>query len=118
MSKSGELKHDSGGNLILTRGSHFEGRLSFEGIARLCSFFKGEITSPGILIVEEEGRVEGKILVKELVVKGWVKGEIEASGQVSLLSGSEFYGSIQAGKLHIEPGAFFEGASLNKSSSN
>lgn len=99
-------------SVILTRGAYFEGRLSFEGMARLSGRFKGEIISEGVLIIDLGAKVEGYISVGELIVKGWVKGEAVAHQKISLLSGSEFYGAVSSPQLHIEEGAHFEGASV------
>ncbi len=97
-------------HLILSRGTHFEGRLCFDGISRLCGFFKGEIISPkGILIIEKEGRAEARIDTQEVIVKGWMKGEIKASHKITLINGAEFYGTLSAPKLQIEEEALFEG---------
>lgn len=99
-------------SVILTKGACFEGRLSFEGIARLCGRFKGEIISKGILIIDPEARVEGCVVVGKLIVKGWIKGEVTAHQKISLISGSEFYGTLNSPKLYIEEGALFEGSSV------
>ena len=101
-----------GTNVILTRGASFEGRLSFEGIARLCGRFKGEIMSKGVLIVETEAQVEAKICIGKLILKGLLKGEVKAQQEIKLLSGSKFYGVLDTPQLHVEPGALFEGASV------
>lgn len=99
-------------HLILTRGAAFKGCLNFEGVARINGSFQGEIAGPGTLIIEPEGRVEAEVRVQEVVVKGWMKGAIKSSQVVSLMKNSEFYGTIQALKLHIESGACFVGESL------
>ena len=95
-------------HLILTKGTRFEGRLSFEGIARVNGYFKGEIITPGMLVIESAGRVEAKISAQDVIIKGWVKGEIQAHGQVRLVKGSEFYGSLSSPKLHIESGLYLK----------
>ena len=99
-------------NVILTRGAFFEGRLGFEGVARLCGRFQGEIVSKGTLIVESDAHVEARISVGKLVLKGWMRGEVKASQKISLLKGSEFYGTLNSPQLHVEEGALFEGASM------
>ena len=104
-------------NVILTRGASFEGRLGFEGIARLCGRFKGEIISQGILIVEPGAHVEARASIGELILRGWMKGEVTAHRKINLIKGSEFYGALSSPQLHIEEGALFEGASLKTSSS-
>ena len=102
-------------NVILTRGAFFEGRLGFEGIARLCGRFEGEVFSQGVLIVEPGANVTAKISVGELILRGWMKGEVSAQRKISLIKGSEFYGALSTPQLHIEEGAFFEGASVKAS---
>ena len=102
-------------NVILTRGAFFEGRLGFEGSARLCGKFKGEIVSEGLLIVEPSARVEAKVVVGELVLKGQMKGEVTARRKIHLLSGSHFYGVLNTPNLNVEEGALFEGTSVKSS---
>ena len=104
-------------NVILTQRAVFEGRMSFEGSACICGRFKGEIVGAGVLIIEPGARVEAQVEVKELILKGWMKGEVTASERIHLLSGSEFYGALSAPQLNIEEGALFEGASVKKESS-
>ena len=99
-------------SVILTRGAFFEGRLSFEGSARLLGRFKGDIVSSGVLIVEPEAHVEANAEVGSLILKGWMKGEVRALNKIELLKGSEFYGKLIAPQLHVEKGALFEGTSL------
>ena len=99
-------------SVILTRGASFEGRMSFEGTARLCGSFKGEIISEGRLIIEPEARVEAHILIGELILKGWMKGEVKAHRKIHILNGSEFHGTLNAPQLNIEEGASFEGVSI------
>ncbi len=102
-------------NVILTRGAFFEGRLGFEGSARLCGKFKGEIVSKGLLIVEPGAQVEAKADVGELILKGSMKGEVRALRKINLKSGSQFYGTLSAPQLNVEDGALFEGVSRKKS---
>jgi len=48
---------------FIGKGMKVEGQLSFEQTVRIDGSFKGEITSPGTLVVGETGFVEGKIKV-------------------------------------------------------
>ena len=100
--------------VILTHGASFEGRMVFEGVARLCGRFKGEIVSQGTLIVDPGARVEARISVGELILKGWMKAEVTAIRKINLLKGSEFYGALSSPQLYVEEGALFEGASVKK----
>lgn len=103
-------------SLILPRGTEFNGRLSFKKSGRICGIFKGEILAPeGILIIEPGARVEAKVRVQEMAVKGWMQGEVEASHSITLFAGSEFYGILNTNKLHIEESAIFEGQVIKSS---
>ena len=99
-------------HVILTRGAFFEGRLSFEGSARLLGQFKGEIISPGLLIIEPGARVTAHAEIGSLVLKGWMKGSAHAQKKIELLKGCEFYGKLKAPQLYVEKGALFEGISI------
>ena len=99
-------------SVILTRGACFEGVMSFEGTARLCGRFKGEIISKGTLIIEPGAKVEARILIGELILKGSLKGEAKAHRKIHILNGSEFHGTLNAPQLNIEEGALFEGISI------
>ncbi len=100
-------------NIILTRGAFFEGRLGFEEKALLCGRFEGEVVSAGTLIVESSARVTAKVSVGELILKGWMKGEVQAK-KIRLIKGSEFYGVLNTPQLYMEEGALFEGAVVKK----
>ena len=46
---------------LLGRGTHFEGKLAFEGRVRIDGSFKGEIKSADVLIVGEGAEIEAEI---------------------------------------------------------
>jgi len=106
-----EKIEEIGTSLILTSGTHFEGKLGFEGVARLCGNFKGEIQSPGTLIIEQGATVFARVEVCEVTINGAFRGDIRASRQITLLSGCECHGNLTSLELHIEKGALFEGHS-------
>ena len=58
----------------------YEGDLSFEGRVRVDGLFRGRIFTEEILEVGEEGRIEGEVDAKILVVAGMVDGTIRVRG--------------------------------------
>ncbi len=86
---------------------------------------KGEVISDDEVIIE--GKIEGKVTVKnrvvigknglvhadiearEVVIKGKVYGNIKASFRVEIVPEGALYGNIFATKVVIADGAFFEG---------
>ena len=47
--------------VVLQKGCQLEGRLQFEGTARIDGYFKGEIFTPDILVIGDEAQVSGQI---------------------------------------------------------
>ena len=94
---------------IICKGMHIDGKMSFEGTARIDGSFKGEITSDGTLLVGEGGRVEGQIEVGDIVVSGEVHGTITAKDRVELKPPARVYGDIRTPTLIISEGVLFDG---------
>ncbi|MDE3270259.1 MAG: polymer-forming cytoskeletal protein [Pseudomonadota bacterium] len=96
---------------ILTSGCHFEGKLYCKGTSRIGGIVKGTIISEGLLIIEEEAKLEAKIVVDEIVVLGNVSGELRAKKRIELHPGSVFVGEISSPTLVVREGAQFDGRS-------
>ena len=101
--KSGELE------AFLGKDTSFEGKMVFEGLARLDGKFEGEISSGDILTVGENAVINAEINVDTLVVDGRVNGNISASSKIEITSTGRVYGNITAPALVIEEGGFFDG---------
>lgn len=87
--------------------SKLEGDLKFSGDTLINGEINGSITmeSTGKLTLERQGRVEGTIFCHDFEVFGEVKGTINASGKLSVRSGAQVSGIINANSLSIFPGA-------------
>lgn len=96
---------------ILQKGTHFEGRLSFEGAMRLGGNFKGEIFSRDVLIIDEGADIEANIEADEVVLSGYVRGNIYAKSKVRMKAPAKFKGTVTTTTLSIDDGVVFEGAS-------
>ena len=55
---------------LLGAGTRYEGKLFFEGRARIDGEFEGEVFSDGLLVVGEEAQIRGAIRVHTLIVRG------------------------------------------------
>lgn len=95
--------------VVLQRGSHLEGKLQFEGTARIDGSFKGEIFTPDILVIGDEATVEGQIEADIVVISGKFEGSIFATQRVEIQAPAVVRGTIQTAVLQIEEGALFEG---------
>lgn len=102
--KSGELE------AFLGKNTTFEGKMIFEGIARLDGKFHGEIFSGDALIIGETAAVNAEIKVGTLIVDGEVSGNVSAASKIEIHSTGKLHGNITAPTLVIEEGGFFDGS--------
>ncbi len=101
--KTGELV------AFLGKNTSFEGKISFEGMARLDGKFDGEIFSGDILILGENAVINGEINVDTLVVDGKMRGNVSATGKIEIHSTGRLYGNITTPSLVIEEGGLLDG---------
>jgi len=94
---------------ILETGCQFEGKLTFEGTVQINGNFRGEIFSDGYLIIGENAQIEASIEVKDLLISGQVRGNINAKERIEMKSPASVKGDIKAPALVIEEGVIFEG---------
>jgi cytoskeletal protein CcmA (bactofilin family) len=95
--------------VVLQRGCALEGRLQFEGTARIDGVFKGEIFTPDILVIGDEGQVSGQIEADVVVISGRFNGDIFATQRVEIQAPAVVKGTIQTAILQVEEGAVFDG---------
>jgi cytoskeletal protein CcmA (bactofilin family) len=94
---------------FLSKGARFQGVVNFEGTVRVDGMLNGEITTNGTLIVGEQGRIRGTILVGTLTVSGHVHATVRASEKIEVLKPGILFGNIQAPRIMIENGACYQG---------
>ncbi|MDB4991592.1 MAG: hypothetical protein JWN04_6770 [Myxococcaceae bacterium] len=97
---------------LLGEGAEFEGKLIFEGRARIDGKFRGDIVSDGTLVIGDRAEVEASISVGVLIVLGGtVRGDVRAQRTVELHAPAKVFGNITAPQLMIDRGVVFEGQS-------
>jgi cytoskeletal protein CcmA (bactofilin family) len=94
---------------ILDKGCEFEGKLCFEGTARIGGKFRGEIITKDSVIISEGAAVEGRIDADIVIINGEVTGDILAKSRVEIHKPAVLRGSITTNSLFIEEGVVFEG---------
>ena len=73
--------------------------------------FKGKISLPGNdVMVTEGGLIEAEIRVRNITIRGEVKGNIVASDKVTIERTGRVNGDLSAAVVSIEDGARFKGA--------
>ncbi|MGB8330054.1 MAG: polymer-forming cytoskeletal protein, partial [Polyangiales bacterium] len=107
------LDHDSVIHVLLGAGTRYEGKLFFDGRARIDGEFVGDVHSEGLLIVGDEATVKGRIAVRTLIVRGGtIEGDIQATELVELHAPAQVRGDIRTPSLLIGKGVLFDGSCL------
>jgi cytoskeletal protein CcmA (bactofilin family) len=98
-------------NALLGRGTHFEGKLFFEGRVRIDGSFKGEIRGDDVLVIGEGAVVSGSVFVATCIVTGGeVDADIKARDAIELYAPARVNGSLHAPAIFIDRGVKFEGS--------
>jgi cytoskeletal protein CcmA (bactofilin family) len=109
MAKSEDHKGNERITTTLGREREFNGVMRFKDSLKIDGNFTGEIVSAGFLYIEQGATITANIRVGSVVVGGTVKGNIEATEKLEMLSTGKVYGNIRTGKLKIADGVVFEG---------
>ncbi len=96
---------DESVDTIISDDISFRGTLSFNQTLKIKGQFKGTITSPGKLIIDETGDVEADVEVGSLLVLGNLKGNVEAKEKVDLRKPGKVVGDIKTPGLEVEAGS-------------
>jgi len=96
---------------LLGAGTRYQGKLFFEGRARIDGEFEGEVFSEGLLVVGEEASIKGAIRVHTLIVRGGkIDGDIHATELVELHAPAQVRGDIRTKALFMDKGVLFDGS--------
>jgi len=70
---------------------------------------EGSLEVRGVLTIGPNGKVKANVKAKELVVKGSIHGDVEASDRISIMNGATIVGDVKTAGIVIEDGAYFKG---------
>ncbi len=104
--KTGKIDTLVGNNTEMVGDITFKGGLHVEGV------IKGNVTTnddASLLMVAEQGRVEGEVKVPNVSINGTVVGDIHALTHVELAKNAKVTGSIYYTVIEMEPGAEVNG---------
>jgi cytoskeletal protein CcmA (bactofilin family) len=97
------------GRAYLDRGSRIQGKISFEGPARIDGEVDGEINAKESLVIGESAVVTAQIRAASVSVAGKVSGDITATQRIEIRPAAKVNGNITAPVLVVQEGALFEG---------
>jgi len=96
---------------LVTSGTKLEGTVEFTDFTRFEGYMRGTLRGGrgSHLVLGENGVVEGLLEGDEIVIDGFVRGNIVATGRVVISGTGRVIGDIRAPSVGIRFGAFFEG---------
>jgi cytoskeletal protein CcmA (bactofilin family) len=94
---------------VISKGVRIEGKLSCSGNIRLDGEVQGDISSEGIVIIGENGKVNGQINADSITIGGRVAGTVRAKDKVVLEAKANLKGDIITKIFMVEAGAIFNG---------
>ena len=99
----------NGNMTIIGAGTVVEGVLKAAASTRVEGTVNGDITSEGVVVIANEGIVNGNITAMDVKISGTVKGNLIISGKTELVSNGKLVGDIKTGSLSIDETAIFQG---------
>jgi len=105
-----ELEDEVGSAVtVIASNTRFTGKIKGEDTLRISGYFKGEIHCKRMVWVDKTGRIEGTVYARRVIIEGEINGCIESADHVELRSNGRMIGDINAGKITVAQGCFFDG---------
>lgn len=86
-------------------GTSFTGSLAWSGRVRVDGRLDGDVSTPDLLDLGPEGRIEGTVTVAQALVAGTLVGRLVASERVTVLESGVIEGEVETPWLDVRPGA-------------
>ncbi|HYL57331.1 MAG TPA: polymer-forming cytoskeletal protein [Candidatus Acidoferrales bacterium] len=91
------------------RNVNVSGKLIFHEPVRIEGRFRGEVRSAELVVISEDGMIEGKVFAPRLLIMGELRGDIGGCERVMLGPRAKFFGNIETRSLTICEGAYVDG---------
>ena len=99
----------NGNMTIIGAGTVIEGVLKASASMRIEGTVNGDITSEGVVVIANEGVVNGNITAVDVKISGTVEGNLTIVGKTELIANGKLTGDIKTGSLSIDETAIFQG---------
>lgn len=96
-------------NSLIGPGSRFKGDLEVHGLIRIDGDFVGSVQSSGRILIGRQGRFDGTLSGRVLVVGGIFRGSLYAQSKVVILAGAIVIGNIHAPRMVMEESSIIDG---------
>lgn len=104
-----EVLEEDDFDTILSQDIDFSGTLSFEKPFLIRGKLTGEILAKSLLVIDEEAVVDADITAPQVIIRGRVKGNINAAERLEITLTGRLYGNITTAEISMEIGCVFNG---------
>jgi len=94
---------------VIGKTTRVRGEIYSEEELYLDGEVEGSLEVRHLLTIGPNGKVKATVKAKELVVKGSIHGDVEASDRISIMNGASIVGDVKTAGIVIEDGAYFKG---------
>lgn len=100
---------------LLSQGSLIKGEVTFDRVTRIHGRVEGKVHGlPGsVLVIGETASVHGEIDGDEIIIDGFVHGDVSATTKVTISECGRLIGNVRAAKFEVKFGAHFEGKAVS-----
>ena len=120
--KSSSKKSKSGAaDTLITLDTKITGDIDFSGVLFVDGHIKGNINAQdgnhALLTVGSQGHIEGEVRVPQVVIYGYIKGDVHTSERLNLQKESRVEGNVYYNLLEMAMGAAVNGKLVKKDTS-
>ena len=103
---------------LLSQGSLIKGDVTFDKMTRIHGRIEGKVfgLAGSAIIVGETASVHGEISGDEIIIDGFVHGNVRATSKVTISECGRLLGNVSAPNFEVKFGAHFEGKAITSSS--
>lgn len=95
---------------VLAPGDSLTGHLVMAGNGHLLGTFSGEVECSGELLIGPDAQVSADIRTRNIVISGFVRGNVTAAGRLRINSSGRLEGDARIGALVVQEGGVHHGA--------
>lgn len=99
-------------NTLIGNTTTLEGDIHFTGVLKIDGTIIGNLVAgnaESVLILDDEGKIEGEVRVPTMIINGMIKGNVFASDKIDLYPKAQIVGDVHYNLLEMEVGAEVNG---------
>ena len=94
---------------VLDEGTSVMGDINLAYDTRISCTILGDVHCEHKIIIDKQGRVEGYVFAREIIIEGTIEKDIYCLGNARLTAGSVVLGNLYVLSAEISPEAIFKG---------